>query len=115
MNTGNRFKLITVRSEGQFNTVVYELQDRYRGIRSRDVVLMNPEDIASSGFREGQKVTVKNETGELTGIKVQPFNIRSGNILMYYPEANVLVPRDHDAQPQTPFFKSIDVVLTEDE
>jgi anaerobic selenocysteine-containing dehydrogenase len=115
MNTGNRFKLMTVRSEGQFNTVVYELQDRYRGIRSRDVVLMNPEDIASSGFQEGQKVKVKNETGELTGLKIQPFNIRSGNILMYYPEANVLVPRNHDAQSQTPSFKSIDVVLAEDE
>jgi molybdopterin-dependent oxidoreductase alpha subunit len=115
MNTGNRFKLMTVRSEGQFNTVVYELQDRYRGIRSRDVVLMNPEDIASRGFQEGQKVTVKNKTGKMTGLMIQPFNIRSGNILMYYPEANVLVPRNHDAQSQTPSFKSIDVVLIEDE
>jgi len=106
-----RFKLMTVRSEGQFNTVVYELQDRYRGILSRDVVLMNPEDILSGGFREGQKVTVKSDTGELAGLKIHPFPIRSGNILMYYPEANVLVPRNHDAQSKTPSFKSIDVVL----
>ncbi len=110
----NRFKLMTVRSEGQFNTVVYDLQDRYRGIKSRDVVLMNPEDIQSGGFREGQKVTVKNATGELRGIKIQSFPIRAGNILMYYPETNVLVPRDHDTQSKTPSFKSIDVTLKEE-
>ena len=50
---GGKFKLMTVRSEGQFNTVVYDLQDRYRGIGSRDVVLMNLEDILSGGFQEG--------------------------------------------------------------
>ncbi|MCH8311386.1 MAG: FdhF/YdeP family oxidoreductase [Nitrospinae bacterium] len=111
----NNFTLMTVRSEGQFNTVVYELQDRYRGIRSRDVVLMNPEDILSGGFREGQKVTVKNDTGELAGLKIHPFPIRSGNILMYYPEANVLVPRNHDTQSKTPSFKSINVVLMSEE
>jgi len=110
-----RFKLMTVRSEGQFNTVVYELQDRYRGILSRDVVLMNPEDIRSGGFHERQKVTVKNDTGELAGLKIHPFPIRSGNILMYYPEANVLVPRNHDAQSKTPSFKSVDVVLIGEE
>ena len=103
---------MTVRSEGQFNTVVYELQDRYRGILSRDVVLMNPEDIRTHGFREGQKVTVKNATGELAGIKIQPFKIRSGNILMYYPEANILVPRNHDAKSKTPSFKSVNVAIT---
>ncbi len=110
-NKGNCFKLMTVRSEGQFNTVVYDLKDRYRGISSRNVVLMNPEDIQSHGFREGQKITVHNDTGEMAGLIIHPFPIRSGNILMYYPEANVLVPRQHDAQSKTPSFKSIDVVL----
>jgi len=110
-NAGNKFKLMTVRSEGQFNTVVYELQDRYRGVPSRDVVLMNPDDIRSRGFCEGQKVTVKSETGELAGIKIHPFNIRSGNILMYYPEANILVPRNHDKKSKTPSFKSVCVEI----
>jgi molybdopterin-dependent oxidoreductase alpha subunit len=110
-NAGNKFKLMTVRSEGQFNTVVYELQDRYRGIRSRDVVLMNPEDILSCNFREGQKVTVRNATGELAGVTIHPFNIRSGNVLMYYPEANMLVPRDHDEKSKTPSFKSVGVEI----
>ena len=110
-NAGNKFKLMTVRSEGQFNTVVYELQDRYRGIQSRNVVLMNPEDLISWGFREGQKVTVRNETGELAGVTIHPFNIRSGNVLMYYPEANILVPRDHDEKSKTPSFKSVCVEI----
>lgn len=113
-NAGNSFKLMTVRSEGQFNTVVYDLQDRYRGIKSRDVVLMNPEDIRSGDFREGQNVTIASDTGELRGLKIQPFPIRAGNILMYYPEANILVPRSHDPQSKTPSFKSIDVVLKAD-
>jgi molybdopterin-dependent oxidoreductase alpha subunit len=113
--SGNTFKLMTVRSEGQFNTVVYELQDRYRGVTSRDVVLMNPEDIRARGLQEGQRVKVKNETGEITGLKIHPFKIRPGNILMYYPEANVLVPRSHDPKSKTPSFKSIDVVVTKEE
>jgi molybdopterin-dependent oxidoreductase alpha subunit len=105
----NVFQLMTVRSEGQFNTVVYELQDRYRGVKSREVVLMNPDDIKSLGFQEGQKVTVENDTGRICGLKITAFAIKSGNILMYYPEANVLVPRRHDNQSKTPSFKSIQV------
>ncbi|GJL78423.1 MAG: formate dehydrogenase [Nitrospinaceae bacterium] len=107
----NSFQLMTVRSEGQFNTVVYDLEDRYRGIPSRDVVLMNPEDIRSHGFQEGQKVTVANDTGELTSLKIISFPIKSGNIMMYYPEANVLVPRHHDKQSRTPSFKSVPVAV----
>ena len=105
----NAFQLMTVRSEGQFNTVVYELQDRYRGIESREVVLMNPEDIKSLGFQEGEKVTVENATGKMSGLKITSFSIKPGNILMYYPEANVLVPRHYDNQSKTPSFKSVRV------
>lgn len=108
-NEKNGFQLMTVRSEGQFNTVVYELKDRYRGIGSRDVVLMNPEDIHLLGFQEGQKVTVENDTGRMSGLKITSFSIKSGNILMYYPEANVLVPRHYDSQSKTPSFKSVRV------
>jgi len=108
----NEFMLMTVRSEGQFNTVVYDEKDRYRGIRSRDVVLMNAEDIQRLGLQQGQKVTVANETGAIAGFKIVAFPIKPGNLMMYYPEANILVPRDHDKQSKTPSFKSIRVFVT---
>ncbi len=109
---GNRhFKLMTVRSEGQFNTVVYDQEDRYRGVESRDVVFMNAEDIRSAGFEEGDRVTVKNATGHMTGIELVAYPIKAGNIMMYYPEANVLVPRTHDEDSRTPSFKSVDVAI----
>ncbi|MFQ5449063.1 MAG: FdhF/YdeP family oxidoreductase [Nitrospinaceae bacterium] len=105
----NEFTLMTVRSEGQFNTVVYDLNDRYRGVSSRNVVLMNAEDIQSSGLREEQRVRVINQTGKMNGLKLLAYPIKSGNIMMYYPEANVLVPRLHDQQSKTPSFKSVRV------
>lgn len=107
----NRFILMTVRSEGQFNTVVYETDDRYRGISSRNVVMMNSEDIETLGLREGSLIAVKNETGEMMGQKVVTYPIKKGNIMMYYPESNCLVPRNFDPQSKTPSFKSVEVFL----
>ena len=52
-------RLMTVRSEGQFNTVVYEEEDLYRGQERRDVILMNESDIRDFGFEIDQRVTVK--------------------------------------------------------
>ncbi len=108
---GNRFRLMTVRSEGQFNTVVYDLDDKYRGIPTRNAVLMSPEDMQAQGLNEGEKVRVASETGRMQGLTLFPFPIKPGNIMMYYPEANVLVPRSHDAQSKTPSFKSINVTV----
>ncbi|MCZ6513286.1 MAG: histidine kinase, partial [Nitrospinae bacterium] len=110
----NHFRLMTVRSEGQFNTVVYETRDKFRGVDSRDVVLMHPEDMERRGWRENDTVTVKNSTGALPGQKLVPYPITPGNIMMYFPEANVLVPRTADPQSRTPSFKSIDVTLESD-
>ena len=110
-NKRNSFILMTIRSEGQFNTVVYEPDDRYRKVTSRNVVLMNEEDIKMIGLRQGDTVRVKNDTGIITGQKVQAFPIKPGNIMMYYPESNVLVPRQFDPQSKTPSFKSIEVFL----
>ena len=99
-------RLMTVRSEGQFNTVVYEEEDIYRGQDRRDVILLHPDDIASLGLAEEQRVTVHSTTGAMEGIIVRPFDrIRAGNALMYYPEANVLVSRHIDPQSRTPAFK----------
>ena len=80
-------------------------------LRSR---FANPEDIKAAGLSEGERVRVKNATGKLERQKVQAFPIRSGNIMMYYPEANVLVPRRVDPASKTPSFKSISVVLEKD-
>lgn len=107
----NRFKLMTVRSDSQFNTVVYELHDKYRGVDSRDVVLMNPEDMRRLGLVENALVTVRNATGMLTGQKLAPYPVKAGNIMMYFPESNILVPRISDGQSKTPSFKSVDVFV----
>jgi molybdopterin-dependent oxidoreductase alpha subunit len=113
-NRERQLRLMTVRSEGQFNTVVYEEEDIYRGQERRDVVLVNPEDIRRLGLAPEQRVTVRSATGELAHQLVRPYDIRSGNVAMYYPEANVLVPRDVDPRSKTPAFKSVPVELIPD-
>ncbi len=107
--SGDEFRLMTVRSEGQFNTVVYEEEDIYRNQDRRDVILMNPGDVRRLGLHENEHVTVRSETGEMHRILVRPFDVRAGNVVMYYPEANVLVPRAVDGKSRTPAFKTIRV------
>jgi molybdopterin-dependent oxidoreductase alpha subunit len=99
-------RLMTVRSEGQFNTVVYEEEDVYRGNRRRDVVMMAPADAAGLGVAEGERVIVETAAGALEA-SVALVDIRPGNVAMYYPEANALVPRRIDARSKTPAFKSV--------
>jgi anaerobic selenocysteine-containing dehydrogenase len=105
------FQLMTVRSEGQFNTVVYEEHDYYRGQERRDVVLMAPEDMQRLGIAADELVAVSNFVGRMT-VRARPFDIKPGSALMYYPEANVLVPRKIDGQSRTPAFKAapVDIV-----
>ena len=104
----HELRLMTVRSEGQFNTVVYEDEDIYRGQDRRDVILLNPEDIYHLQLKENQRVTVRSDTGSISNILVRAFDkIKAGNALMYYPEANVLVPRHADPQSKTPAFKGV--------
>ena len=111
INSESIFKLMTVRSEGQFNTVVYDKEDRYRGVKSRNVIFMNSEDIHSLCIEEGAYVTVKNSTGALYNQEVVAYPIKKRNVMMYYPEANILVPRVYDNKSRTPSFKSIDVKI----
>jgi len=109
---GDELRLMTVRSEGQFNTVVYEEEDLYRNQKRRDVILLHPEDISQLGLQDGQPVVVRSATGHLPRIMVRAFEaIKPGNALMYYPEANVLVSRQADALSKTPAFKSVLVTL----
>ncbi len=60
--------MMTVRSEGQFNTVVYEEEDLYRNQERRDLILMHPDDLKRLGLSHDQRVTVKSQTGELPNI-----------------------------------------------
>jgi molybdopterin-dependent oxidoreductase alpha subunit len=102
-----QLRLMTIRSEGQFNTVVYEDEDLYRGQERRDVIMISPEDIRRLGLTPDQRVTVRGPAGTLAGQVVRPYDIRPGNAAMYYPEANVLVPRTVDPRSKTPAFKSV--------
>lgn len=104
----DELRLMTVRSEGQFNTVVYENEDIYRGQDRRDVILLHPDDVKQHGLRHDQKVEIYNETGSIQGFLVRSFEeIRAGNALMYFPEANILVPRTVDPKSKTPAFKGV--------
>ncbi|WP_164102980.1 FdhF/YdeP family oxidoreductase [Candidatus Laterigemmans baculatus] len=106
-------RLMTVRSEGQFNTVVYEEGDLYRNQDRRDVVLMHPDDLRRLGLSHDQPVRVRSATGEMVGVLARGFaDIRPGNALMYYPEANVLVSRHSDPQSKTPAFKGVVIEVT---
>ncbi len=109
-----RLRLMTVRSEGQFNSVVYDEEDIYRGQERRDVILVHPTDIERLGLRPDRRVRVRSATGELRRILLRPFDIRPGNALAYYPEANILVPRAVDPESKTPAFKSVLVEILPD-
>jgi len=104
------FRLTTIRSEGQFNTVVYEDEDVYRGNERRDVVMMNQDDARRLGLVRDTRVRVQSQVGALeVFVRVAP--IPPGNLAMYYPEANVLIPRRIDPASGTPVFKSTAVRL----
>lgn len=106
-------RLMTVRSEGQFNTVVYEETDLYRNQDRRDIVLMHPDDLQRLGLKHDQPVTIRSVTGQMVGILARGFaDIRPGNALMYYPEANILVSRHSDPQSKTPAFKGVVIEVT---
>lgn len=102
---------MTVRSEGQFNTVVYEEGDRYRGQERRDVLMISRADRERPGLAIDQRVTVRSGAGALPGLPVRGLDVRPGNAVMYYPEANVLVPRAVDAASGTPAFKNVAITI----
>ncbi|MBK8914993.1 MAG: FdhF/YdeP family oxidoreductase [Phycisphaerales bacterium] len=113
--TADELLLTTIRSEGQFNTVVYEEEDVYRGQERRDVILMNAADMRARDIRPNQPVAVQSAVGVMRGILAREFDIRAGCVAMYYPEANVLVPLVADALSQTPAFKSVPVRVKADD
>ncbi len=108
----SELRLMTMRSEGQFNTVIYEYEDIYRGTDGRDVVLMHADDAAAMGFAADEPVMLESDAGTYGPVRVFFAPIRRGNLAVYYPEANVLVPRTIDPSSRTPVFKSVAVRVT---
>ncbi len=113
-----RLILQSMRSHDQFNTTIYSLNDRYRGIKNgRDVIFVNPDDIAELGLTDGQRVDIFSEwLGEpdrvLRNYRVVSYPTARGCAAAYYPEANVLVPLSSAAEgSMTPVSKAIIVRL----
>ena len=112
------FTLQTLRSHDQYNTTIYGLDDRYRGVYGqREVVFINPEDMQALGFTEGQLVDIEtlwndNISRRVSGFKLVPYNIPRGNLAAYYPETNPLVPLNSFGDISgTPTSKSVPVKL----
>jgi molybdopterin-dependent oxidoreductase alpha subunit len=106
------FRLMTIRSEGQFNTVVYEEEDVYRGVEGRDVILLHPKDLQARGLCEGDRVTIHGPGGRIPHQRVASFErIRPGNAAMYFPEANVLLDDRIDPESRTPAFKGATITI----
>ena len=99
-NSGQTPDLIlqTMRSHDQYNTTIYGLDDRYRGVRGqRDVLFVNEADITRLGYKPGQKVDITSlwDDGverKVVGFTLLAFDIPAGQAAAYYPEANPLVP-----------------------
>ncbi|MFF2371433.1 FdhF/YdeP family oxidoreductase [Agromyces sp. NPDC058110] len=113
-----RLILQTLRSHDQFNTTIYGLNDRYRGIRKgRDVVFVHPDDLAELGLDDGDRVDVVSEwPGQpdrtLANQRVVAYPTARGCAAAYYPEANVLIPLESAAEESnTPVSKAVIVRL----
>lgn len=116
-----RLVLQTLRSHDQYNTTIYGLSDRYRGVEGgRRVVFVNPADIASFGLADGDRVDLVSEFtagGELQerrakDFRVVPYSTPVGNAAAYYPETNSLVALDHvAARSNTPVSKAVVIRL----
>ena len=108
----NQLRLMTIRSEGQFNTVVYEEEDIYRGQNRRDIIMMNINDAERLSIEQNKLVEVRGESGSLQ-VYVRFVDISEGNCAMYFPEANVLLSHNVDDESHTPLFKGelIEIIL----
>jgi molybdopterin-dependent oxidoreductase alpha subunit len=105
------FLLASVRSEGQFNSIIYEETDSYRHNAGRNTLLLSQADMQGMGLTQGDKVDVISRHGTMKAMTLQAFDLPQGNVLAYYPEANVLSEHKLDPRSQTPNFKSIPVKI----
>lgn len=110
--------LQTMRSHDQYNTTIYGMDDRYRGVYGeRKVIFVNQGDMDKQALSEGDRVTIKTVSSDgvqrlVTGFKVISYHIPQGCVAAYYPETNPLVPLDSVADDcGTPTYKSIAVTI----
>ncbi|PWK94303.1 molybdopterin dinucleotide binding protein [Pantoea allii] len=112
--------LTTLRSHDQYNTTLYGLNDRYRGVTGRrDVLFINPDEAEKRHVRVGEQVNVialdpegKPTSRRMNRLTIVVHDMAFGSVAAYYPEANVLVPLDsHDTKSGIPAYKSIPVML----
>ena len=113
-----RLVLQTLRSHDQYNTTIYGLDDRYRGISGgRRVVFVHPDDLAALGVADAATVDVVSHFGDgvrrvARGFRAVAYPVSLGSCAAYFPETNVLVPLDSTAEgSQTPTSKSVVVSL----
>ena len=106
----SQFRMASIRSEGQFNTIIYEEFDSFRKVDDRWIVFMNKGDMDKMNLSKDSRVTLQNKIGKMENVWVKPFNIPQGNVATYYPESNVLISTENDTQSKTPGFKSVMVV-----
>jgi len=114
------FRLITLRSNDQFNTTIYGYHDRFRGIEgTRQIVLMNRRDIERLALAEGAEVALHTDAGDRTerrvnGLRIVGYDIPEGCIGAYYPECNPLIPLWHHAEEaKVPAAKSVPVRIVQ--
>ena len=112
------FTLQTTRSHDQYNTTIYGMDDRYRGVYGqRRVLFIHADDIRALGMKDGDWVNIRTvwddgQERRADGFKLVAYGIPRGNIAAYYPETNPLVPLDSYAErARTPTSKAIPVVL----
>ncbi|MEG3087636.1 FdhF/YdeP family oxidoreductase [Sphingomonas sp. PB4P5] len=117
-DAAGRFRLMTLRSNDQFNTTIYGYHDRFRGVKgTRDVLFMHEADIAAAGLKENQIVALESDAGDgivrrRDGLIVTPYSIPRGCLGAYYPECNVLMPVEHFAEEShVPAAKSVPVKI----
>ncbi|NWK56501.1 FdhF/YdeP family oxidoreductase [Verrucomicrobiaceae bacterium N1E253] len=123
--------LQTLRSHDQYNTTIYGLNDRYRGIgMGREIIFLNPDDMQSKGIKPISRVDITSywydnqdgasapnqataETRQLSGFYAIPYDMPRGTAAAYFPEANELVPVHATArESNTPTSKSIEISIT---
>jgi molybdopterin-dependent oxidoreductase alpha subunit len=113
----NEYLMMTIRSHDQFNTTIYGLNDRYRGIyNERRVIMMNEKDIADANLQNYQVVNLHNNYGgihrEAQRYIIVPYNIPTKCVATYFPESNPLVPIDSTADvSNTPTSKSVVITI----
>lgn len=114
---GHEYVMMTIRSHDQFNTTVYGMDDRYRGVfGGRNVVFMNREDMSTKDLSQGDVVELSNNykvIRKVAGFTVVPYDIPKGCLATYFPEANPLIPLHlHARGSHTPASKSVGVNIS---